>query len=232
MRQWATVTRLAIHELWITFRLLLALVAFVAAGAVAALIPAPPTVALSRLGLGLGVATAVAAAIAAWSLGAERTTGRAGWLVTRTVSRGTYLLGWYAALAIVATAGLAAAAALGWLSIASAAVGASRGAYVASNAAIGTGVLVAVALGLVAGCVLPRVPAALAAASITASGIFAGAVGAAPLPLPLGTAVRLLPEAATSSAALPATLRATGVGLVTAAVLLVLARILIERAEL
>ena len=89
MSQAATVTRLALREMWITFRLLLALVAFIGAGAIVALLPAAPSVALERLALGFGIATAVTSGIAAWSVADERSSGRAGWLVARSVTRAT-----------------------------------------------------------------------------------------------------------------------------------------------
>ncbi len=119
MSQAATVTRLALREMWITFRLLFVLAAFIGAGAVVALLPAMPSVALERLALGFGIATAVTSAVAAWSVADERTSGRAGWLVARSVSRATYLRGWFVAFAAVALVGIGAGAILGWLAAAS-----------------------------------------------------------------------------------------------------------------
>ncbi|HET8776395.1 MAG TPA: hypothetical protein VFN76_01930, partial [Candidatus Limnocylindria bacterium] len=93
--------RLAWRELWITFRMLIVLAAFVAVGALVVLVPASPAEMLERAAIGLGVATVVASAITAWSVANERVSGRTGWLVTRSVSRATYVLGWFGALVTI-----------------------------------------------------------------------------------------------------------------------------------
>jgi hypothetical protein len=70
--QTLVVTRLAVRELWITFRMLALLAAYVGVGAAVALLPAPPGVTLVRLSIGLGVAIVVGTAIAAEGIAAER----------------------------------------------------------------------------------------------------------------------------------------------------------------
>lgn len=231
MSQAATVTRLALRELWITFRLLVLLAAFVSGGAVVALLPAPPSVSAERLAFGFAGATVLTAAIAAWSVAAERTAGRTGWLVGRSVARGTYLVGWFTATAAVAWVGLAAGATLGWLAL-SPGVSLDAAGFALVTFAIGMAVGAASALGLLGGALLPVVPAALVAA--VACGILA--VSAIVLPIPdglhpaggLGLLHRLgLPGSTDADG-----LRAAGIGLSLMAVLLAGARLALERAEL
>jgi hypothetical protein len=232
MSQAGTVTRLAVRELWMTFRLLLVLFAWVAAGAVAGLVPGAPTVILARLAIGLGAATILSAVTAAWSMGAERAAGRAGWLVTRSVDRGTYLVGWYLAVTTVSLVGLLLAASLGWLSV-TGALGPGAGmAFAAAMLGVATTTLAAIALGLLAGALL-RPPlaaavtvlgcAALATAALVAD---AGVAGVVP-----GAGHVLVARAGTESIVGDA-LRAAGIGLALAGVLLVLARVALERTEL
>jgi hypothetical protein len=230
--QAGTVTRLALRELWISFRLLLILVAFVGVGAAVALLPAPASVSLERVAVGFGAATAMTAAMAAWSLSDERTSGRAGWLVTRSVARGTYLLGWFAALGGVALVGITASAGLTWLAVGAAAFTLQPVEYAAACAGIAAAVCAAIALGLVAGCIArPPLAAVLAVGGCAC-------VAAVTLLLPdaatwsPGGAHLALAEAAASGASVAPALRAAGTALVLAALLLSLARMAFERAEL
>ena len=128
-----------------TFRLLLVLIVSVGAGAVIGLLPARLPETMTRLAAGLGLAIAVAAAVAAWSLAEERVSGRAGWLVTRSVARSTYLAGWYFALVLVPAIGLAVGALLGWLAIPGGAATVPPGEYLAVILAVATTLGAAVA---------------------------------------------------------------------------------------
>ena len=78
MSQLPVVTRLAVHELWISFRLLVVLAGYVGAGTVVALLPAPLPTTLLRLAVGVATAMSLGAIVAAWSLSRERALGRAG----------------------------------------------------------------------------------------------------------------------------------------------------------
>jgi hypothetical protein len=226
------VTRLAVRELWMTFRLLLVLVAFVGASAVLVLVPAPPALTFTRLALGLGMATLVASGVAAWSMAVERGAGRAGWLVTRSVARTDLLVGWFYAIAVVVGIGLASAAALGWLALLSLPLRLDVPAFAATLAAVAASEAAAIALGLMLGTVLRSRPAAVVAV------ITCAAIGGAawwsegPLRAAPGGAFRLVSELTAGSALLPDALRAAGIGLASAAVLLVVAMLAIERAEL
>jgi hypothetical protein len=227
-----TVARLATRELWMTFRLLLVLIVSVGAGAVIGLLPARLPETMTRLAAGLGLAIAVAAAVAAWSLAEERVSGRAGWLVTRSVPRQTYLAGWYFALVLVPAIGLAVGALLGWLAIPRGAATVPPGEYLAVILAVATTLGAAVAVGLLAGAIVrPR------AAMIVTLLVCAGAAGltvvaqepAAWLP---GGALLLLARVAGSDPVMADALRAAGIGLALTAVVLVACRLALERADL
>ncbi|MGH2402080.1 MAG: hypothetical protein ACRDE6_05160 [Candidatus Limnocylindria bacterium] len=230
MSQAGIVTRLALRELWISFRLLLLLAAYVGAGAAVALIPAPMPTTLARLAIGLAASSVVGAAVAAWSLARERGLGRAGWLATRSIPRATILLGWFLALAIVGTLGLGAAGILGWL--AASGSGAATvpdpfafGVIVASIGCVGVGLL---GLGLLLGTFLQPGTATLLAV-VLGSAVLGVPWLAVPRLATPPEALALLPGLAN-----PVTVAAQGAGmsLAAAAVLLLLARVVLDRVDL
>jgi ABC-type transport system involved in multi-copper enzyme maturation permease subunit len=230
--QATVVTRLAMRELWITFRLLALLAGFIGVGAVVALLPAPLPTVLERLALGLGAASILAAALAAWSFGDERARGRAAWLVTRSVSRGTVLGGWFAALASLALVGTAVAGLIGWLAASAVSLRLDVGTFAAPLVGVGATVLAAIALGLLVGTVL-RGPLAIGVAVAIGVGLGALAwLGPGAGELVPGAALVDLAAVREGAAAPVAGLRAAGAALVATALLLVVARLLLERAEL
>ncbi len=174
MSQAVVVTWLAVRELWITFRLVILLLALVAVGAVVALAPAALPVTMQRLAIGLGAATLVIAAVAAWSVAEDRQQGRAGWLVTRSVPRGTLLGGWFVALSAVALAGMIATGVLGWLTASGVSLRLEPIAYAVRVGAVAATVVAVVALGVLAGTVArPRVAALLALLVAAGAGLIA-----------------------------------------------------------
>ena len=221
------VTWLAVRELWISFRLLALLAAYIGVGALVALLPAQAPSTMTRLSVGLAAAVIVGAAIAAGALGTERVLGRAGWLVTRSISRGTLLVGWFVAVGGVSLIGLLAAATLGWLA-ASPLSQPQVGPFAAVVGGVGATSLAMIAIGLLLGTLLPPVPAAVAAVVV---GL-----------LMAGASYTLLPDAAAPLAALAelpsldrpvaAGVQGAGIGLAATAVLLVLARVALGRADL
>lgn len=232
MRQTAAVARLAVRELWISFRLLAVVTAFVAPGALVALLPAPLTAIADRLALGLGAATAFVGGVAAWSLARERVAGRAGWLVTRSVPRPTLLAGWYVALAALGLLGLVVAGTLGWLAASAVALRLDAVRFAGVIGGAWASLLAAVALGLLAGSVLRPAAAALATVTVAVGVGFASWTQAGLGQwLPGGAFVEL---AALSEAtpAPDAPGRAAGVSLIVAGALLVFARVALDRAEL
>lgn len=232
MSQAGVVTRLAVRELWITFRLVLLLVSFVGVGAVVALLPAPLPLTMQRFAAGLGAATLLVGAAAAWSLAEERGQGRAGWLVTRSVSRGTLLGGWFVAVTAIALAGLAAAAVLGWLAASSVSLRLDPVAYAGLLGAVAATVALAVALGLVSGALFGPRPAAVMTV-VAGAGLAAAAwlLPADPGFVP-GAAFVDLAALTEGPAALAVAWRTAGAALLATAVLLGLARIALSRSEL
>jgi hypothetical protein len=230
--QAGVVTRLAVRELWITFRLMLLLVAFVGAGAAVALLPAALPVTMQRLAIGLGAATVLVALIAAWSLADERRQGRAGWLVARSVSRGTLLGGWFAALSSVALAGLAAAAVLGWLAASGVSLRLDPGAFAVLLVATASTVAAAAALGLLAGAIFrPMLAVGVAvvgcAAPLAVAWLVPQAGGLVP-----GSAFLELAALTDGPISLADAWRSAGAALIAAGLLLVLGRVALGRVEL
>jgi hypothetical protein len=230
--QAGVVARLAVRELWISFRLFAVVAAFTAAGAFVALVPAPLPETAGRLAAGLGAATLVAAGAAAWSMAEERRSGRAGWLVSRSVPRPTLLAGWFLAFAGTSLVGLLAAGILGWLAAAGVTLRLEPDGYVALVAGVAAAVLAAVGLGLLVGTLLPPRPAVLVTLALCAlAGMVSWLAPLEPTLVPGGAHVALAGLTEPGGSAGPG-LRAAGIGLATAAAVLVLARAAIERAEL
>ncbi len=232
MSQAARVARVALRELWMTFRLLGILVAFVGGSAVVVLIPTAPAVTLDRVAIGLGVATVAASAVAAWTIADERAAGRAGWLITRSVSRATYVGGWLGSFALIALIGISASATLGWLTTLGMPVQPDLATYGIAVLAVAATAAAAIALGLAVGALLAPIPAALAAAAtciLTGVAVVVASGGSSSVP---GAAYLLLSRLADTDSALTDAMRAAGVGLIQTAVLFVVARAAMERAEL
>ena len=228
MSQTGVVARLALRELWISFRLLLLLAAYVGAGAIVALVPAAPSTVLVRLAIGVAAAMIAGAAIAGWSLSRERALGRAAWLATRSIPRATILVGWFAALTVISLVGLFAAGALGWLAAAAPGARLDPLAYGVTFAAIACGAIGMLALGLLVGTLLrPSAAAVVAAvAGITLAGAAWVADPRVASPLELLTQLPQLPSP------ISVALQGGGAGLAVAGLLLVLARVVIDRADL
>ncbi|HJP70511.1 MAG TPA: hypothetical protein VJ975_02230 [Candidatus Limnocylindria bacterium] len=229
MSQAGLVARLAWRELWITFRMLLVLVAFVGVGAVVVLMPGSPGAIFERAAIGFGAATIVVAAVTAWSAADERLSGRTGWLVTRSVSRGTYLLGWFVALLSISVVGLVAAGFLGWMAAASGLGPPEPVELAAAVGAVAAAVAAAVALGLLASTLARPLPAAILAAL--------GCLVVAALALASPDVAMLLPQAVLAEVAAPGSvlddgMRSAGLALIACALLLSLARLAVERVEL
>ena len=223
---------LALRELWMSFRLFVLLLAYVAVGATIALLPTSVVELLGRLAVGLAGATLVAALVAAWSIAVERRRGRTGWLVSRDVPRGTYLAAWFVTLAAAAFAGHITALAVGWVAGSSTVPRLDLGGYTAAGAATLASMLAEVALGMLAGIILPPM-AALAATAVVGGGaaaaVLAGIVPAALIPGAEAFAILadLSRHDATGAIAL-----AAGSALVAAGILLGLARVAFERVPL
>ena len=228
MSQTGVVTRLALRELWISFRLLLLLAAYIGVGAAVALLPATLPTILVRLAIGIAVATVAGAAVAGWSLSRERALGRAAWLATHSIPRGTILVGWFVALTLVTLLGIGAVGVLGWLAASAPGTRLDPLAFGMTFAAIGCGALGLLALGLLVGTLLrPSIAAVVAAVSGAAFGVVVWVA------LPR---IAVPPEALAQLGQLPSpvsvALQGAGAGLALAAGLLLLARFVIDRIDL
>lgn len=179
MTQLAIVTRLAVRELWMSFRLIVLLGAYLGAGVVVAFLPATSSVVLERLALALAAATVAGCATAAWSLSNERALGRVGWLAARSIERRTILTGWFLALSSLTVVGIAGAAMLGWAAAAGPAARLDGAAFAWSMIAIGCGSLALIGLGLILGSILAPRPATAVSALLASV-----AIGVAWLALP------------------------------------------------
>lgn len=234
-----TLTGMALRELWISFRLLVVLGALLVAGLPAALLPpvmspdlaGAPLDPLGWLALATAAAMALAAAIAAATLASERRRGTAGWMAARAVPRATIALSWFVAFALLLSIGLVPVAAVAWFALGPFLLGgpAALVAAAAATACVGGATL---AIGLLAGAALPRWPAAAVAALVATALLVPPVLGAsAPWWLP-ADGLRVLAELDSAARPLADSLRAAGVALGVAAVVLVATVVTFERADL
>ncbi|MEA2650430.1 MAG: hypothetical protein QOI85_151 [Chloroflexota bacterium] len=228
MSQTGVVTRLALRELWISFRLLFLLAMYVGAGAVVALLPAPLSTILVRLAIGVAAATLVGAAMAGWSLSRERALGRAAWLATRSIPRATILFGWFAALALVSIIGIVAAGLLGWLAASAPGARLDPFAFGLTFAAIACGATSLLALGLLFGALLRPSPAALVAALVGVAFVVVAWVAVPRIAMP----IEALAELAQLSSPVSVAIQGAGAGLAAAGLLLFLAHVAMDRVDL
>jgi hypothetical protein len=238
-----TVTGLALRELWISFRLLVAVGSLVLAVLPFALLPpvelelfGQSWTPLELFAMGLAAALAVVAGLAAGALAGERRRGTVGWLVSRSVPRPLVVVGWFCAFAVVLLLGLVPAGALAWLSLGGLTESLSGPAALAVPllAAWAAGAA-AVALGLLLGSRLPAIPAALLTALLVAAALLPGASGLLPdLAAPPSPAASLAIIGGLLDAARPIadSLRAAGLSLVAAGAGLVLGAAALGRADL
>ncbi|MDQ2934488.1 MAG: ABC transporter permease subunit [Chloroflexota bacterium] len=228
----SAVTWLALRELWISFRLIVVIALFLLAGALVAL---QPGVGLQEpagwYAIGLAVASIAAGVMTADTLAGERRRGTAAWLASRAVPRVTLLVGWFLALLAAGMVGLVPGAALAWLSILPAVPSLDPSRFAIVVLAVGSGAQAALALGMLAGALVPPRRAALLTLSLCAM------VAAGALAMPAARSLTptsgyfLLAEISTEWP-LGHALQAIGIGLASAAILLGAAGLALERADL
>ena len=243
MSRLLTVTGLALRELWISFRLLIAVGAVVISALPMALLSNRPEdllgeswTPLQLFAVGLAVALSLVGALAAAALSGERRRGTIGWLVSRSVPRALVVLGWFSAFALVLLLGLAPAGVLVWLTLGTAtdALTGPASLTVPLLACWAAGAA-AVALGLLLGSLLPRLPAALLTMAVAAAALVPAAAGLAPdLAAPPAPAAGLAVIGSLLEAARPIadSLRSAWLSLVGAASVLVLGAAMLGRADL
>jgi hypothetical protein len=232
-------TRMALRELFISYRMVPIVGLPILAGLVVSVVP--PEIgglgalagAAHLLALGLAVALPVIGAIAAATLASERHRGTLAWMAVRAVPRSAVVMAWFLAFAILLTVGIAFGGAGAWLAaLERAETPLDPGPFtvvVASTLAIG---LLVVAVGLVVGSLTgPRLSALLTAALTGATLVWAlfgpqvgnqVVTGALSILNGLDLAIRPIGDAVGSA----------GLSLACAAGLLVIAAASIERADL
>ena len=244
MRRFGTVTGLALRELWISFRLLLAVGVLILAALPSAMLPhttpalaaAPLESPLEWFAIGLAMALGVVSAMAAAALSGERRRGSAGWLVIRAVPRPVILLGWFAAFVLLLVAGLLPAASLVWLTVAAPASDVGDVApFLAPVIGAWAAGAAAVAIGLLLGSLLTPWPAGLLTLLITAGMLLAAVLGVAPALSAASTptaGLAILGDLPNQARPVADALRSSGTSLVVAAVALILASAALARADL
>lgn len=230
---------MALHEMWISFRLIAVLAVPLLGGLLAVVVP-PGVVGVTAVGgaafwyaAGVGVAIAVAGGMAAGTLASERRRGTVAWMAVRAVPRSAVLFSWFVAYGLILAAGIVVGSIGAWLAAVSRAEATPDALPYAAGvvATIGTGLAV-VALALLVGTLLRTLPA-MVLATVAGALLLAAALLLAPggIPSPTG-GISLLAHLDTVSRPVAEALRSTGLALITTAVLLALGVIGIERADL
>jgi hypothetical protein len=239
MRRLLTLTRMALHELWISFRLIPLIGLPVVGGMLVAAVPPEFAGETAVGGAGFWFAVAGAAvvasatAMAALTMAHERRRGTLAWMAARAVPRPSVLFSWFLGFAILLVLGLALGSVGAWL----AAIGRSEttpdaipfGAAVGATAATA---LAGVAVGLLIGTLLPSMPATILALAVSAALVAVPFV--VPLdavPLPLG-GLAILTHLDSAARPVAGALESAGAALAAAAAVLVLAAAGLERSDL
>lgn len=231
--------RLALHELWISYRLIPIIGLPTVAGAFVSLVPAdlaaPGAVAGSAhwLAIGLAVALPVVGAVAAATLAAERGRGTLAWMAVRAVPRSSVVVAWFLGFALLLAIGVALGAAGAWLAaLERAETPPDPGPFMfAVTGTIFIGLLV-IALGLLIASRLAARPAALLTALVSATALVVTLVlPQADHQLPTG-ALAVLYGLDQATRPISDAVRSAGLSLAATAVLLVFAAAGTERADL
>jgi hypothetical protein len=236
----APVTGLALHELWISFRLLVVIGVVLLATLPAALLPstltpsvggAPPG-AIGWYAVALAGALSLVSAVAAATIARERRRGTAGWLVVRAVPRASILVAWFAAFVLLEMAALIPAGLIGWLSLENTLPPSGPTPFAAALFATAASGAAALAVGMLAGCLLRPLVAALVALLLTAAPLIGPAAGAWDLPAVPGGGLAVLTSLATDPHPIADSLLAAGTALGLTAALLLVCVAAFERADL
>lgn len=224
-----TLVRLDLRELWMSFRLLAIVALMLLCGVAAVVAPAidPRLSPLAVFAAALTMASACVAGLAAHSIAADRSGGAAAWLVVRAIPRSSLLLAWLSALCMAVLVGLASSALVAWVAAAGS-VDAGPLAYLGAVIAAAAAVFVGITLGAVAGVLVRPRPAAVVATLLALGlGVAGWAVGG--VPLPRGAA---LVAALDSARPLSEAAQSTGIALIAAALLALVADAALYRSDL
>ena len=228
-----TLTRMAVRELWVSFRLLLLLALPIAVGLLA--LPFPPDSGITQpaLALGLAAVATVAAGVAAAAWASERRRGTAGWLSLRAVPRASILIAWFAGLALPLLVGTAAGGLLVWLGTGVAPdppLDALSYASLVGAAAVAG--LQALAIGILFGSFVRPIAAAVLAVVASGALLAAGLLVSPEPPLVPTAALGLLAQATDLVRPLADGLQALGIGLTFTGLLLGAALLIFNRVDL
>jgi ABC-type transport system involved in multi-copper enzyme maturation permease subunit len=230
---------MALHELWISFRLIPLIGLPLIGGMLVSAVP-PEFAGETAVGgagfwysVAAGTVICLAAGLAALTMAHERHRGTAAWMAVRAVPRSAVLVSWFLAFAILLIAGLAVGSVGAWLAATTRAESTPDAipfaAAVAATA--GTG-LAGVAAGLLIGALLPTWPATVLAIALSAGLVVATMVSPdAAIASPTG-GVALLSHLDSFGRPLAAAFQSAGAALAAAAVLLVLAGVGLQRSDL
>lgn len=239
MTRLRTLTRMALHEMWITFRLWFVIGLPVLGGMV--VIGLPPELsgltAVGGAGFWYAIASAfaicVASGMAAATMAHELQRGTVAWLAVRAVPRSAVLSSWFAAFGLLLGTGIALGSIGAWLAaIARAEAPPDFVPFVSAIVATIGVALVCVAAALFIGTFLRVLPAAVVAVALTApilAAVIFGPLGGERLPT---GGIGLLAHLDGAVRPLGGALQATGGALAITAVLLVLAGVGLERSDL
>lgn len=239
MRILLTLTRMALHEMWISFRLIPLIGVPLVGGMLVGAVP-PEFAGETAVGgasfwyaVAAAFAICVASGLAALTMAHERRRGTAAWMAVRAVPRSSVLFSWFLAFAILLCLGLALGSVGAWL----AAIGRAETSpdplpFAAAVAATAATALAGVAAGMLIGTTLPTLPATLLAVAVSVPLVAAAfLVPLSALPLPLG-GLGLLTHLDSAVRPVAGALQSAGAALAATAVLLALGEAGLERSDL
>ena len=239
MNRLLTLSGMAIHEMWISFRLIAVLGLPLVGGLLAIVVP-PELAGVTAVGgagfwyaVGASVAIAISAGLAAGTIANERRRGTVAWLAVRAVPRSAILVSWFVAFGLLLGVGIVLGSIGAWLT----AIGRAEATpdaipYAAAvGATVGAG-LAAIAVGLLVGAILPPLPA-MALAIVAGAVVLAATVLTTPgsLPSPVG-GIGLLAHLDAAARPVGDALRSAGAALALTGILLALAVLSLERGDL
>lgn len=239
MRRLRTLTRMALHELWISYRLIPLLGVPIAGGMLVSAVP-PELAGETAVGgasfwyaIAAGIAICVTSGLAALTMAYERRRGTVAWMAVRAVPRFAVLFSWFLAFALLVMIGIALGSIGAWLAAINRAEAPPDAIpFAAAVGATAGTALLGVAVGLLLGTFLPALPATLLALAVSGGLVAAGIT--APLssvPLPLG-GLSLLTHLEAVIRPVAGSLQSAGTALAAAAALLVVAGAGLERSDL
>jgi ABC-type transport system involved in multi-copper enzyme maturation permease subunit len=239
MRRLRTLTRMALHELWISFRLIPLVGIPVIGGMLVSAIP-PEFAGETAVGgagfwfaVAAAVTTCVASALAALTMAHERRRGTVAWMAARAVPRASVLFSWFLGFAILLVLGLALGSVGAWLAaISRAELPPDAIPFSAAVGASAATAMAGVAAGLLIGTTFRALSATLLALAVSGALVaVAFLVPLSAIPLPLG-GLALLTHLDSAARPVAGSLQSAGAALTAAAVLLILAAAGLERSDL